>query len=97
MARRLGATDEWIAAVRPETPLQADAAPGSLDGLEDGWVIALEYAEQVTESGHAVDDDTYKQLSQRWNEGEIVEITLVAGLFSYFNRFIDALRVEITK
>ena len=29
--------------------------------------------------------------------GEIVEITLVAGLFSYFNRFIDALRVEITK
>jgi len=97
LARRLGATEEWIAAIRPETPLRADAVPGSLDGLEDGWVVALEYAEQVTESGHAVDVDTYRKLSHHWNEGEIVEITLVAGLFAYFNRFNDALRVEVTK
>jgi hypothetical protein len=26
-----------------------------------------------------------------------VEITLVAGLFAYFNRFNDALRVEVTR
>ena len=65
--------------------------------MEPGWVAALEYAEQVTESGHAVDADTYKRLAEYWNEGEIVEITLVAGLFCYFNRFNDALRVEVTK
>jgi len=97
LARRLGATEEWLSAVRPETPLKANADPGSLDGLEDGWVVALEYAERVSESGHAVDGETYQRLSQHWDEGEIVEITLVAGLFSYFNRFNDALRVEITK
>jgi alkylhydroperoxidase family enzyme len=97
LARRLGATEEWIAAVRPETPLEADADPGSLDGLDEGWHAALEFAELVTESGHAVNAEAYARLAQHWNEAEIVEITLVAGLFSYFNRFNDALRVEITK
>jgi alkylhydroperoxidase family enzyme len=97
LARRLGAREEWIAAVRPETPLRAGGDPGSLDGLDEGWIVALEYAVQVTESGHAVGPDTYERLSQYWDEGEIVEITLVAGLFAYFNRFNDALRVEITK
>jgi len=97
LARRLGATEEWIAAVRPETPLRSDAGFGTLEGLEDGWRVALEYAEQVTQSGHAVDGRTYERLSQHWSEGEVVEITLVAGLFSYFNRFNDALRVEVTK
>ena len=97
MARRLGATEDWISAIRPETPLQADAGPGSLDGLDEGWRTALEFAELVTESGHAVDADAYTRLARHWSEPEIVEITLVAGLFSYFNRFNDALRVEITK
>jgi alkylhydroperoxidase family enzyme len=34
---------------------------------------------------------------RHWNEGEIVEITMVIGLFAYFNRFNDALRVEVTR
>jgi alkylhydroperoxidase family enzyme len=97
LARRLGATEEWISANRPETPLHAAAGRGSLDGLDEGWRTALEFAELVTESGHAVDADAYGRLAQHWNDAEIVEITLVAGLFSYFNRFNDALRVEITK
>ena len=57
---------------------------------------AIEYAELVTESGHAVDRHTYHRLAGYWTEGEIVEITFVAGLFAYFNRFNDALRVEVT-
>ncbi len=97
MARRLGATEAWIAAVRPETPEREDARSGSEEGLEPGWVAALRYAELVTESGHAVDDKDYEGLSYHWSDAHILEITLVAGLFSYFNRVNDALRVEVTR
>jgi alkylhydroperoxidase family enzyme len=97
LARQLGARDEWIAALRRETPERRQGVEGSLEGLDDAWVAALRFAEHVTNSGHAVDDETYANLTDSWSEGEIVEITLVAGLFAYFNRFNDALRVEITK
>lgn len=97
MARRLGAREEWIAAVRPETPECEDAGSGSEEGLEPGWRAALRYAELVTDSGHAVGDLEYEGLSQHWSDANILEITLVAGLFSYFNRVNDALRVEVTE
>jgi alkylhydroperoxidase family enzyme len=65
--------------------------------MERGWKLALRYAELVNKSGHAVGDADYHALAQHWSEGDIVELTLVVGLFSYFNRFNDALRVEITR
>jgi len=65
--------------------------------MEDGWKAALRYAELVTDSGHSVTDEHYAELARHWNDGELVEITLVIGLFSYFNRFNDALKVEITR
>lgn len=86
-----------VAGVRPETPEGEAVAEGDLSGLEPSWRAALTFAEIMTESGHAVTDTVYGQLAQYWNEGEIVEITLVAGLFSYFNRFNDALHVEVTR
>jgi alkylhydroperoxidase family enzyme len=67
------------------------------EGLEPGWIAALCYAETVRESGHAVSDAMYEELKGFWSDGEIVEMTLVIGLFSYFNRFNDALRVAITR
>lgn len=97
MARRLGATEEWIAAVRREVREEGATATASLEGLEPGWLTALEYGERMTESGHAVTEETYADLARHFDEGEIVEITLVAGLFAYFNRFNDALHVEVTR
>ena len=97
MARRLGASEEWIAAVRTETPEAADTGTGCLEGMEDSWLTALRYAEKVNESGHSVTDDDYAELSRHWSETEVLEITLVIGLFAYFNRVNDALRVEVTK
>ena len=97
MARRLGAGEAWIAAVRRETPEEGSTVAGSLGGLEPAWDVALRFAEQVTASGHAVTDGTYRALAEHWTEGEIVELTLVAGLFNYFNRFNDALHVEVTR
>jgi alkylhydroperoxidase family enzyme len=44
-----------------------------------------------------VDDTLFSRLRQHYDEGEIVEISAMAGLFNYFNRFNDALLVEPTK
>ncbi len=97
MARRLGAKETWIAGLRREAYDGDGVAAPSLDDIEESWRTAIEYAELMTESGHAVDRHTYDRLAQHWTEGEIVEITFVAGLFAYFNRFNDVLRVEVTK
>lgn len=48
-------------------------------------------------SGHDVTDPLYARLRAAWDEGQIVELTLVTGMAEYFNRFNDALRVEPTK
>ena len=97
MARRLGAEETWIAAVRRECPEDASCTAGTLDGVDESWQAAIRYAEQVTASGHAVTEAAYRSLSEHWDEGQLVEITLVVGLFAYFNRFNDALRVEVTR
>ena len=51
----------------------------------------------VNDNGHLVSDELYEALSTHWDEAQIIEITLVIGLFAYFNRVNDALRVDITK
>jgi len=51
----------------------------------------------VHRSGHDVSDELYTRLSETWDAGQIVEITLAIGMTEYFNRFNDSLRVEPTK
>jgi len=67
-----------------------------IDALEAGWRAALDYADVVHRSGHEVTDELYGKLRTAWDEGQIVEITLVIGMTEYFNRFNDSLRVEPT-
>lgn len=69
----------------------------AIAALEPGWQAALEYADVVHRSGHEVTDELYARLRAAWDEGQIVEITLVIGMTEYFNRFNDSLRVEPTK
>ena len=58
---------------------------------------ALAYAKQLTIDAHSVDDAMFERLRQHYDEGEIVEISAMAGLFNYFNRVNDALQMEPTK
>ncbi len=90
MARRLGATEAMLAAVRADGPV--DAAP-----FEAGWAAALAYADAMRGTGHDVPDALFADLALHWDGGEIVEITMVIGLFAYFNRFNNALGVEVTR
>ena len=79
--------------------LAAVRAKGALDpsAFEPAWAAALAYAEAMTVSGQAVTDPIYEALAAHWDGGQIVEITMVIGLFAYFNRFNDALRVAVTR
>ena len=58
---------------------------------------ALELAERVTRDPHEVDDDFWAELRRHYDEGEIIELLAAIGLFNYFNRFNDSLRMEPTK
>ncbi len=51
----------------------------------------------MTRDAHSVDDRLWAELRQHFNEGEIVELAAAIGLFNYFNRFNDALRMEPTR
>jgi uncharacterized peroxidase-related enzyme len=58
---------------------------------------ALRLAETVTRDAHAVSDEQFAELRSFYSEGEIVELLCAIGLFNYFNRFNNALKMEPTK
>jgi uncharacterized peroxidase-related enzyme len=86
--KQTGATDETI----DEMTRWADS--GAFDEKERA---ALAFAEQMTLDAKAVSDELYAELARHFDDGEIIELASVIGLFNYFNRFNDALRVEITR
>lgn len=63
----------------------------------DAEKAALAYAEMLTLDARSIDDALFARLREHYDEGEIVEISAMAGLFNYFNRVNDALRMEPTK
>ncbi len=58
---------------------------------------ALRLAEHMTRDAHQVSDDLWNELRSHYDEGEIIELAAAIGLFNYFNRFNDALKMEPTK
>ena len=88
MARRLG----WS-----EDLLQHLAEFEQRSDLTEREKAALAFAERMTRDAHHVDDALWARLKQHFDEGEIVELGCVVGLFNYFNRFNDALQMEPTK
>ena len=91
MARQKGASEALVDAIQD----RGGRAP--IERLEAAWRVALEYADVVHGSGHDVGDELYGRLRGSWDEGQIVEITMVIGMTEYFNRFNNSLRVEPTK
>ena len=56
-------------------------------------LIALPYAEIMTTSARDIDEDVWDELQGHFDDGEIVELTSVIGLFNFFNRYADALKL----
>jgi alkylhydroperoxidase family enzyme len=88
LARRHGWTDDQIEHLS-EFENRDDFTPAEK--------AALRLAERMTIDSHTVDDDLWNELRRHYDEGEIIELAAAVGLFNYFNRFNDALKMEPTK
>lgn len=75
------------------------AEKGNLDPalFTPAELAALRFAEGLTLHSTAIPDSVFDELRRHFDEGELVEISLVAGLFNYFNRFNNGLDVEVTR
>lgn len=63
----------------------------------DRELIALRFAEIMTTSARDVDEELWDALQAYFDDGEIVEIATVIGLFNFFNRYADALQILPSK
>ena len=86
LARRFGATDQQVACLLDEGDAEFTPAERA----------AIDYADELTRSPQVVSDETFAKLREHWSEEQIVEITAVAGLFNYFNRMSNGLRIDPT-
>jgi uncharacterized peroxidase-related enzyme len=88
LAKRLGWTDEQIAALD-------HAADSSL--FSEREKVAIHLAEKMTVDSHNYSDEEFARLRSFFSEGEVVELMAAIGLFNYFNRFNDLLKMEPTR
>ncbi len=88
LARNLGWTDDQLTHLA-DWPNRDDFTPAEK--------AALRLAETVTRNPHALSNEQFAELCANYSEGEIVELLCAIGLFNYFNRFNNALRLEPTK
>ena len=51
----------------------------------------------MTLDSNGVDEELWAGLRRHFDEGEVVELAAVIGLFNYFNRFNNTLQMEPTK
>jgi uncharacterized peroxidase-related enzyme len=56
---------------------------------------AVQWAEHVTRNTARERDDVFEELKAHFNDAEIVELTLISGMFNMFNRFMDSLQVPL--
>ncbi len=68
-----------------------------MEGFTPRQRAAFAFAEQLTVDSNAIPAGMFEELRRHFDEGEIVELAAVAGLFNYFNRFNNALEMEPTK
>ncbi len=88
LARNLGWSDDQLGHLA-DWPQRDDFTPAEK--------AALRLAETVTRDAHAVSDEQFAELRSYYSEGEMVELLCAIGLFNYFNRFNNALRMEPTR
>ena len=53
------------------------------------------WAEHVTRNTARSRDDVFAEVRKHFSEPEIVELTLICGMFNMFNRFMDSLKIPV--
>jgi len=64
-------------------------------GLDEVDRLVRDYAMQVTEKPQKIHDGIFDSLRKHFSEAQIVELTLRTALCGFFNRFNDALRIDM--
>jgi alkylhydroperoxidase family enzyme len=85
LARQLGVTEELLDAL-----YHIDTHRHLFTARE---LVALRFAEVMTTSGRDVDEALWDELQAHFDDGELVELATVTGLFNFFNRYADAIRI----
>jgi len=86
--QQVGLTLEQVQAV-----MTADYRTNAV--LSDKQKALIRWTEAVTLNTAGEDDEALAELKQHFSEPEIAELTLMCGLFSMWNRFTDAFKVEL--
>jgi len=58
-------------------------------------VLAIKWAEAVTNNTAAGNDDLFNQLKEKFTEKQIVEMTILCAMFNMINRINDSLDVDL--
>ena len=64
-------------------------------GFDDVDMLVRDYARQVTERPQYMRDAIFEELRKHFSEAQIVELTLRIALCGFFNRFNDALQIDM--
>lgn len=86
LARQLGVSEELLDAL-----YHIDAHRHLFSARE---LAALRFAEIMTTSAQDIDEELWDELQTHFNDGELVELSGVIGLFNFFNRFADAFEIR---
>jgi alkylhydroperoxidase family enzyme len=87
LAKRLGVSEEQL----------AELGNSETTKLSEREKTALRLAEQVTLNSTAISDAFFENLKTYFTDGAILELVAVIGIFNYFNRFNNALKMDITQ
>ena len=85
LARQLGVSEALLDAL-----YHIDEQRHLFTGRE---LVALRLAEIMTTGAREVSEALWDELQAHFDDGELVEIATVIGLFNFFNRFADALEI----
>jgi alkylhydroperoxidase family enzyme len=85
LARRIGYTDDQIENLKDFE---------SRDDFTDREKAGLRLTDRMTIDANNVDDALWADVRKHFDEGEVIELLATIGLFNYFNRFNEVLRME---
>jgi alkylhydroperoxidase family enzyme len=86
LAKQLGVTEELLDAL-----YRIDEHQHLFSERE---LAALHFAEMMTSSAQDISEEQWDELQAHFDDGELVELASVIGLFNFFNRFADALEIR---
>ena len=85
LARQIGVSEDLLDALYHRDEHQ--------DVFTERELVALRFAEIMTTSARDVDEELWDELQLHFDDGELVELATVIGLFNFFNRFADAFQL----